>query len=57
MKKHNLKKGKIVKARLPIEGILALRKGGAHSTKRGGRGYNRRKDKAILRYELDNIDQ
>ena len=47
-----MKKPKKVKNRLPIDMVLALRRGtgvGAHSSKKGKKGYNRRTAKAELK--------
>lgn len=44
-----MKKQKQIKPRLPMEAVLALRsKGGAHSTKRGKRGYDRKRTRKLL---------
>lgn len=44
-----MKKRKITKARLPMEGVLALRgKGGAQTSRKGKRGYDRNKEKTLF---------
>jgi len=47
-----MKKRRFFKPRLPAEAVNVLRhKGGAHSTKKGAKGYNRDKEKAnFLKY-------
>ena len=43
--------GKLI-VRLPMEAVLMLRgKGGAHTTEKGKKGYNRNADKARMRKE------
>lgn len=43
-----MKKQKRTRARLPMEAVNALRhRGGAHSTIKGGKGYNRKWAKTI----------
>lgn len=46
-----MKKKKRIKARIPTEVVEILRhKGGAHSTKKGARGYNRKRAKQSQHY-------
>jgi len=48
------RKGKKVKARLPMEMVQKLRHaGGAQSSKKGKRGYNRKRDKHVLKGFLE----
>lgn len=45
-----MKNKKFFKTRLPMEAVNALRhKGGAHSSKKGKRGYDRNKEKREIR--------
>ncbi len=45
-----MKNKKLFKARLPMEAVEILRhKGGAHSSPKGRRGYDRNKEKRELR--------
>lgn len=43
-----MKNKRILKARLPMEGVLALRgKGGAQTSPKGKKGYDRKKEKFL----------
>ena len=53
--KNNRMKIKHMKRRLPKEMYLKLRHGGPHATSKGKKGYNRNKEKYLLRKELDAI--
>lgn len=45
-----MKNKKLFKTRLPMEAVNALRhKGGAHSSKKGKRGYDRNNEKREIR--------
>ena len=47
-------KKKILKPRLPMDAVQALRhKGGVHSSAKGQRGYDRNKEKEKLRRAVD----
>lgn len=45
------KKKKVRSPRIPIEGVLKLRQGGVHSSKKGGKGYDRARGKIMIRKE------
>jgi hypothetical protein len=46
---------KQIKRRLPKELYLKLRNGGPHETSKGKKGYSRKREKDLLRKELDVI--
>ena len=48
-------KTKLIKRRLPKEMFLKLRHGGPHSRSKGKKGYNRKREKDLLRNGLDVI--
>lgn len=49
-------KQKTFKPRLPMDAVILLRtKGGAHSTPKGKKGYNRNAAKAQLRKETHHV--
>jgi len=44
---ESMKKTTVKKFKLPAEAVYSLRKkGGAHSTKKGAKGYSRKRDKS-----------
>ena len=48
------KKKNVFKPRLPDAAVKTLRcRGGAHSTKKGKKGYNRQRDKHGWRYQAE----
>ena len=51
MKKNAIHKKKKKSPRIPMDGVLKLREGGVHSSKKGAKGYNRAKEKGALREE------
>jgi len=53
--KNTKMKRKQMKRRLPKDMFLKLRNGGPHATSKGKKGYNRKKEKDLLRKELDVI--
>ncbi len=48
-------KRKQIKRRLPKDMYLKLRHGGPHTTSKGKKGYNRKREKDLLRKELNVI--
>ncbi|MGR3174564.1 MAG: hypothetical protein ACUZ8N_08210 [Candidatus Scalindua sp.] len=48
-------KRKQIKRRLPKDMFLKLRHGGPHATPKGKKGYNRKREKDLVRKELDVI--
>ena len=48
-------KRKQIKRRLPKDMYLKLRHGGPHATSNGKKGHNRKREKDLLRKELDVI--
>lgn len=48
-------KTKQIKRRLPKDMYLKLRHGGPHETSKGKKGYNRKREKDLLRKGLDVI--